>query len=248
MSKITYEDKAALNQNSNIPDINKVNDTDMNMIKNVVNNNETKYLLAVVNTAPATCDTGDIYFNTTDNLIYTATATNTWGSTGVAPTKNTIYVLLSTNSIYAYNGATLVSIGGKQPENAYSTSQDNSYSCDYVNGIIESGSNANGNYVKYADGTMICYREITKALNITRQWGSLYFERDNTQYAFAQEFIEVPKVLLTLRPTTTGAAFLGYYDQPVITTTYYQGYAALRPTSREDTPIALLIYAIGKWK
>lgn len=112
MSKITYEDKVALNQNPNIPDINKVNDTDMNMIKNVVNNNETKVLLAVSNSAPATCDTGDIYFNITDNLIYTATATNTWSSTGVAPTENTIYIEFTSQTAYAYDGTTLVSVGG----------------------------------------------------------------------------------------------------------------------------------------
>ena len=40
--------------------------------------------------------------------------------------------------------------------NAYSTSQEDTYSCDYINGIVESGSNANGNYTKFADGTMIC--------------------------------------------------------------------------------------------
>lgn len=36
---ITYDDKQFLNQNSSIADVNKVNDTDMTMIKNVVNNN-----------------------------------------------------------------------------------------------------------------------------------------------------------------------------------------------------------------
>ena len=36
---ITYDDKSYLNQNPDIADVNKVNDTDMNMIKSVVNNN-----------------------------------------------------------------------------------------------------------------------------------------------------------------------------------------------------------------
>lgn len=40
MSKITYTDKQFLNQNPNIPDINKCNDTDMNEIKQVVNAND----------------------------------------------------------------------------------------------------------------------------------------------------------------------------------------------------------------
>lgn len=36
---ITYDDKQYLNQNSDIPDVNKVNDSDMNEIKAAVNNN-----------------------------------------------------------------------------------------------------------------------------------------------------------------------------------------------------------------
>lgn len=112
MAKITYENKVALNQNPNINAINKVQDTDMNQIKEVVNENETKILLAVTDTEPAECSTGDMYYNTTDDLIYTATATDTWSSTGVAPTENTLYVVLTTQTSYMYDGNTLVSIGG----------------------------------------------------------------------------------------------------------------------------------------
>lgn len=36
---ITFNDKSNLNVNSQVPDINKINDTDMNEIKSVVNNN-----------------------------------------------------------------------------------------------------------------------------------------------------------------------------------------------------------------
>ena len=40
MAKITYEDKVALNVNSDIADVNKCNATDLNEIKNVVNEND----------------------------------------------------------------------------------------------------------------------------------------------------------------------------------------------------------------
>lgn len=40
MAKITFEDKVALNVNSDIADVNKVKDSDMNEIKNVVNTND----------------------------------------------------------------------------------------------------------------------------------------------------------------------------------------------------------------
>lgn len=112
MAQITYADKTALYQNADVAAENKVRDVDMNEIKQVVNDNETKILLDVTDTAPAECSTGDMYFDTTDNLIYTATATDTWGSTGVAPTENTIYVVLTTQTSYMYDGNTLVSVGG----------------------------------------------------------------------------------------------------------------------------------------
>lgn len=41
MAKITYADKTALNTNSQIADVNKVNDSDLNEIKSVVNDNDT---------------------------------------------------------------------------------------------------------------------------------------------------------------------------------------------------------------
>lgn len=51
MSKITYENKAALNVNSDIADINKVNASDLNEIKEVVNNNDDNMgLLSNLNT------------------------------------------------------------------------------------------------------------------------------------------------------------------------------------------------------
>ena len=39
MAKITYDNKSYLNQNGSVPNVNKVNDTDMNEIKTVVNTN-----------------------------------------------------------------------------------------------------------------------------------------------------------------------------------------------------------------
>jgi microcystin-dependent protein len=112
MSKITYANKEAIIENADIPITGKVTDDDMNEIKRVVNENETKILLAVDSVAPEECSTGDMYYNTTDNLIYTATATNTWSSTGTIPTLNTIYVDFFTQSTYVYNGTTLISVGG----------------------------------------------------------------------------------------------------------------------------------------
>lgn len=61
-------------------------------------------------TAPATCETGDKYYNTTDKLIYTATATNTWGTTGETPDTGVIYVAKDTNASYRWSGSDMINI------------------------------------------------------------------------------------------------------------------------------------------
>lgn len=61
MAKITYLDKVALNENTDIPDINKVKANDMNEIKNVVN--------GLVKTGQATTDEETYSCNYINNLV-----------------------------------------------------------------------------------------------------------------------------------------------------------------------------------
>lgn len=64
---ITYDDKQYLNQNANIPATNKVQDTDMNEIKSVVNNNAQEltnigiYSTTEINTGKTWIDGKPIY-------------------------------------------------------------------------------------------------------------------------------------------------------------------------------------------
>lgn len=75
-------------------------------------NKATIELLTVDSTAPEECATGDMYYNTTTNLIYTATGTNTWGTTGEAPSSKYLYVDLSNSKLYYYDGSSFTSYGG----------------------------------------------------------------------------------------------------------------------------------------
>ena len=69
-------------------------------------------LLAITGTAPTSCAAGDLYFNNTSgNLkIYTATAANTWGTTGTTPETGKIYVNLADSKIYRWSGSAMVEI------------------------------------------------------------------------------------------------------------------------------------------
>lgn len=54
MSKITYANKVAINENPEISDINKITDSDMNEIKTVVNNNDDNMITINTNLTNAT--------------------------------------------------------------------------------------------------------------------------------------------------------------------------------------------------
>lgn len=67
-------------------------------------------LNTMASSAPATCATGDRYYNTTTKLIYTATATDTWGTTGETPDTGVIYVTKDTNASYRWSGSDMINI------------------------------------------------------------------------------------------------------------------------------------------
>lgn len=62
-------------------------------------------------TTPAAATIGDMFYNTTDNKVYTATGTNTWDS-GSTPRYDGFYVNTSNNTLFYYNGSTLIGVGG----------------------------------------------------------------------------------------------------------------------------------------
>lgn len=86
------------------------NETKKIKVENLLNENVE--LIAVSSTAPSECSLGDKYFNTTTNKIYTATGTDTWGTTGEDAKEGILYIVFDTQESYAYNGTTLVSVGG----------------------------------------------------------------------------------------------------------------------------------------
>lgn len=97
-----------------INDDTELNAENMNHIEDGIANAYNVVLLAVSDTAPSECSEGDKYFNTDSNKIYTATGTNTWGSTGEDPIEDILYVVFETQTSYTYDAdnETLISVGG----------------------------------------------------------------------------------------------------------------------------------------
>lgn len=78
-------------------------------------------LLTLASTAPATCAKDDKYYNTSSEKIFTATATNTWGSTGADPDKGVIYVALDTDKTYRWSGSAMIEISSAPGQATEST-------------------------------------------------------------------------------------------------------------------------------
>ena len=95
-------------------------------------------LVSISDTTPASATIGDMYYNTTDNKIYTATAENTWDS-GSTPRYDGFYINTNDNTLFYYDGNTLILSGGnltdKNIKNEETTSETDVYSCNYINSI-----------------------------------------------------------------------------------------------------------------
>lgn len=101
-----------------------INDTNLNKVqenaeKAINERKPTIELLTVSDTAPSTCAMGDKYYNTTTSKIYTATATNTWGTEGENPSNLYLYADLEHKELYYYDGADFKSYGSGKKEIGY---------------------------------------------------------------------------------------------------------------------------------
>ena len=69
--------------------------------------------------------------------------------------------------------------------------------------IVESGSNANGDYIKYSDGRMICYKTVTGTVQITEQYYGYFYHTPDGKYFnlgdYAMPFISRPICSITFR-------------------------------------------------
>ena len=101
-----------------------INDTNLNKMqenaeKSINERKPTIELLTVSDTAPSTCAMGDKYYNTTTSKIYTAIATNTWGTTGENPNNLYLYADLEHKELYYYDGTDFKSYGSGKKEIGY---------------------------------------------------------------------------------------------------------------------------------
>ena len=143
--------------------------------------------------------------------------------------------------------------GGLVPKTTKTTSDTETYSCNYVNGIVESGSNENGNWIKFNDGTMICTAtKVFENIDVNNSWGNLYETAELTLGNFPQQFISTPtgiNCIMITNTNTNNKGSAGFIEYIVETTNTSWGKTAIaKATSSVVANIGLSLIAIGKWK
>lgn len=114
-----------------------------------------------------------------------------------------------------------------------------------INGspIVESGSNSNGDYVKYYDGTMICTKKVSFNHTFTEPWGALFTTSLIDLGDYAEPFLEVPTVNASIMSNySCFIQRIGDYSKTKVGTTYLA-----RPVNTNALGYIAII-AIGKWK
>ena len=133
MEKIQFKDLPDMTTPLSSANLNQMQDNMENAIIPIK-------LVAISASAPSSATIGDMYYNTTDNKVYTAIAENTWNS-GETPRYDGFYINTSDSSLYYYNGTKLIHVGLDESDlpsvkNEETTSETDVYSCNYINKII----------------------------------------------------------------------------------------------------------------
>lgn len=112
--------------------------------------------------------------------------------------------------------------------------------------IIESGSNENGSWIKFSDGTMITYQSIYYSNLSCITWGSLYTTGALTITNFPISFVEPPTVNYSWSVDSANC-WVSTHDGQKKTKDHAGGIQLVRPTFGTISGTLEMI-AIGKWK
>lgn len=181
-------------------------------------------------------ETGETYIDT--YIDDTLTRINTGSGNVVAiqddePTNDAVKLWIETDTLDGL---------GSEIVNEYSESTGLGYSADYVNkNIVASGSNTNGSYVKYADGTMICYNDIDFDFSDNTDFWATWTRSEYVDVVYSATFTAVPKLIASGK----GLVFSVHISSE--TTTGF-GAAGLRLKAQTGDTGSASYVAIGRWK
>lgn len=76
--------------------------------------------------------------------------------------------------------------------------------------LFESGKNGNGEYVRFANGTQICRRDVGSQFAMQSQSGGIWYSSNSGRLPFPAAFIEPPTVVAAPRAASGHMGWVGY--------------------------------------
>lgn len=110
--------------------------------------------------------------------------------------------------------------------------------------IVEQGSNTNGAYIKFANGTMICLKKQSFTTTTTNAWGSMFDSPSINLGSLPVAFRAVPAV----SAVSTGANSCFIEGVRDTTTSTWGSMWICRPVSTNSAQYTVDLIAIGMWK
>lgn len=116
-----------------------------------------------------------------------------------------------------------------------------------VYAVVESGSNANGYYIKFEDGTMICKGTASGSSPNYDWWSFCKRTAEQIQVTFPATFVGSPTV--TANPTNVlGGLFAILIDTQTTTHFTFTGLRAGGAANSNYTAWGITYIAVGRWK
>ena len=112
--------------------------------------------------------------------------------------------------------------------------------------VIERGSNANGEYVKYADGTMICTKSFSSTRNQTQAAGSFVTTTADITWTYPVAFAASPAVSGIAGRVNNDVQYWGYVGYKAINTTNFV-HRLFTPSGTGSVGVIHNLTAIGRW-
>jgi len=112
--------------------------------------------------------------------------------------------------------------------------------------IVERGSNANGEYVRFADGTMICTKTLTGQGPISTAAGSVYASSEITIGSTPSTFSAAPTISFAANGATGGLSAWCAGSNTVSTTSFGRVFL-FRASSTAVSDFNVTVTAVGRW-
>jgi hypothetical protein len=180
-----------------------------------------------------------------------------YGKVGGAATLNSNGKVIQDPVSYGKaGGAATLNSNGKVIQNPASYGQPNGGATLGADGIvplaqqgIEFGSNENGSYTKFSDGTLICRKIISGTADVNKPWGTLFEAEIDPNSPWAVPFVgDAPTVLYASQwgnytggPNSVFIEGVGFDNNKLI------GFFIARPVSSSVT-YKIMFMATGRWK